>query len=153
MGQAPQQKLTLSDAIDAIKKVPNPYHGDLSVLKQFAIDNNLILIQAAKEQVLVDIDSPSLPKDFGERMKMIHEQEPIARYGVSQSRGGNLHVIVEFRHGFVAGIEKLLYESVLGGDYKRVLLGLKGTHALGDLTSVFFEKPDYKIEWHSVDKL
>lgn len=98
------------------------------------------------DQVLVDIDSPELPTDFSQRMSMVHKQWGIRKYHIERSRGGNLHLTVTFNPTTSIYPENaLLIEAVLGGDFKRVMLGQEGYEAEGKFLSAFFRVPGAEV--------
>jgi len=126
----------------------NPYSDDFKQLEKFAKDNGLVMIPRMSNQVQVDIDSPFLPVDFNQRLSMIHEVSPIIIAWRNPSRNGNIHVTVDFLHDLNPN-DALLYEAILGSDFKRVALGKKGLakNAGERYVSVFFEKPGYQGEY------
>lgn len=91
-------------------------------------------------EVLVDIDSPEFPPDFYQRLSMINALKPIEKYHIERSRRGNLHLTVTFKIDLWPE-DALLFEAVLGGDFKRVLLGHKGYREEGKFLSAFFRVP------------
>jgi hypothetical protein len=122
-------------------KTKNPYSSELNTLLNFAQEHGLFMIMRFSNQVLVDIDSPTLPVDWDQRLSMVHALEPIMGWSRNQSRGGNIHVTVNFEHD-VKPQDALMYEAILGSDFKRVALGYKSLHENGgQFMSFFFEKP------------
>jgi hypothetical protein len=129
------------------KKQKNPYTSDMTRLAKFAQENGLVMLLRKPNQVLVDIDTPFLPGGFDQRLSMVHALAPISGWHINTSRGGNLHVTVDF-HQDVRHQDALLFEAILGGDFKRVALGRKSLAENGDqVTSIFFEKPGYKTRY------
>lgn len=140
-----QPESIISKPFEFPPKPKNPYTADLRILEKHAAENGLGLVLRMPDQVLVDIDSPELPVDFEQRLSMVNKAHAIKRYHIERSRSGNLHLTVTFTSDIYFPENALLFEAVLGGDFKRVMLGHEGYEAEGKFLSAFFRVPGAEV--------
>jgi hypothetical protein len=126
--------------------VKNPYTADLRIVEKFAADNGLKVELRGPSQIQVDIDSPELPADFAQRLSMTHAAFSIKKLRAVRSRNGNIHLTVTVGQD-LDPYDALLFEAVLGSDFKRVALGYKSLNEndFQKYLSVLFAVPGAEV--------
>lgn len=111
-------------------KVKLEYGASDADVDAFASTYDLEIVEAGKNEILVDIDSTSLDT-FYERLEILQQIYDFDSLCYWKSRGGNFHVVVRFssyqpfQNYSDTFHNKMLMGVVLGSDAKRAALGLK----------------------------
>jgi hypothetical protein len=88
---------------------------------KYALENDLIIVLPQPTQLQLDIDAKQLPKGFQEQLGILGQVNPVLSYKTTESKSGNMHVIVELSKE-VTPLERVLLQACLGSDIKRELL-------------------------------
>jgi hypothetical protein len=84
------------------------------------------VVLATDTTLLLDYDSPNVPEQFFDVMRVLTESLGYCGYHLYKSRSGNTHVIVTLPVSMPAA-ERIAWQAAFGSDYKRESLHLLST--------------------------
>ncbi len=110
--------------------------------REVAENNNWEVVLPRVDELLIDLDSAEAVSEFDKRYKLvsnIFKLEEISRTD-SKSGGGRKHVVVRVLETPLTDTLRVLFQAILGSDFRRELFSLTNILAGNICPTIFFEK-------------